>query len=149
MREFKMKKVWVVVANSSLAKIYRAENAQTLVEHGILFHDESHLPARELVSDSMGRETNFRAFGSDTYQPKTPIKLKEALLFADIVAHFLEEGCNCGECERIYIVAKPPFLGHLRQSLHPNVAKLVGSEIHKDLTQLKPQEVREYLPPIL
>jgi protein required for attachment to host cells len=144
-----MKKVWVVVANSSQAKIYKVENGQVLVEHGIFFHDESRLPGRELVSDGYGRETNTMIYGSDTYQQKTPVKLKESLLFADVIAHFLEEGYNSGAYERIYIVSKPPFLGHLRQSFHPNVAKLVEAEIHKDLTQLRPEEVREYLPPVL
>lgn len=144
-----MKKVWVVVANSSQAKIYRAENAQTLVEHGLFFNDEIHLPARDVVSDKQGREQSYGLYGSDTYEAKTSLKTKEALSFAETIAHFLEQGCTKGECVRIHIVAKPPFLGYLRQCLHPNVAKLVGSEIHKDLTQLKPEEIREYLPPVL
>jgi len=115
----------------------------------MFFHDESHLPARELVSDRYGRESNSQMHGSDSYEQKTPIKLKEALFFADTLAQFLEKSCNSGECEKIYLVAKPPFLGHLRQSLHPNTAKLIRSEIHKDLTQSKPEEIREYLPPVL
>jgi len=144
-----MKKVWVVVANSSLSKIYRAENTNVLIEHGIFFHDESHLPVHELLSDRQGRETNKGMCGGDTYEARTPTKLKEALHFAEQIAHFLEKGYNAGEYEKVYIVAKPPFLGHLRQFLHPNVAKLVGAEIHKDLTQLRPEEVREYLPSAL
>jgi protein required for attachment to host cells len=144
-----MRKVWVVVANSGLAKIYRAENRTILVEHGIFFHEESHLPARELVSDHHGRETQRKGYGSESMEAKTPLKMKEALLFAVQIARFLEEGYNKKEYERLYIIAKPPFLGYLRQSLHHNVAKLVDSEIHKDLTQSKPEEVRDYLPPVL
>lgn len=144
-----MKKVWVVVANSSQAKVYRAEHLQVLVEHGIFFHDESRMAARDLVSDNSGRENNTMRPGGDTYEPKTSIKLKESVNFADILANFLETGHNDGHFERLYIVAKPPFLGHLRQALTPNVSKVVESEIHKDLTHLSPGEVREYLPPVL
>jgi protein required for attachment to host cells len=143
-----MKKVWVVVANSSQAKIYKAENTNELIEHGLFFHDESRLPGRELVSDGQGRETNVH-ISSDTYQAKTSPRLKEFLSFAETLAEFLEQGYNSGKCEKIYIIASPTFLGHLRQSLHPNVAKLVESEIPKDLTQSRPEQVREYLPPVL
>lgn len=144
-----MKKIWVVVANSSQAKVYRINESQHLVEHGFFYHDESHLPASELVSDRMGHETSHNASGGNSYQPKTSLKLKEALLFADSLSLFLEKGCNAGEYDCLYLVAKPPFLGHLRDSLHSNVTKLVSSEIHKDLTHLKPDELRTYLPPIL
>jgi len=141
-----MKKVWVVAANSSEAKIYRAENTDVLIEHARLFHDESRLPGRELSSDGPGRESGAQMAGSDTYDQKTSPKLKEYILFAEILAHFLEEGYKMGHYERVYIFAKAPFLGHLRQSLSPHVAQLVHLEINKDLTKAKPEEIREYLP---
>lgn len=144
-----MKKIWIVVANSSQAKIYRAENVNHLVEHGFFFHDESHMPARDLVSDKKGRETSHNASTTNTYEPKTTIKTKEGMIFAENLASFLEKGCASGECERIHIIAKSPFLGYLRQSLQPNVVQLIGSEIQKDLTQLTAEEIREYLPPVL
>lgn len=145
-----MRKVWIVVANSSQSKVYRAENAQHLVEHVIFFSEESHLFVHELVSDKEGRETNsMGSWGADSYEPKTPVKRKEANFFAETIAHFLEKGCNSGECERIYMIAKAPFLGYLRDALTPHVAKLVHAEINKDLTQLRPEAIREYLPPAL
>ncbi len=146
-----MKKVWIVVASSSQAKIYRADGGHTLVEHAILFHDESLLPAHELVSDraGRGRESNTQKFGSDTYDPKTSPKMKESQQFAEIISDILERGFNAKSFEKVYIVAKAPFLGFLRSAITPHVAKLVETEIHKDLTQLRPDQIREYLPHIL
>jgi protein required for attachment to host cells len=144
-----MKKVWVVVANSSEAKIYRAENKDILVEHGMLFHDESRLPGRELVSDGPGRENASQLSGGDTYDQKTSPRLKEALFFADSLAHFLEEGHRSGHFNKLYVIAKPPFLGHLRESLSPHVASAIETEIHKDLTKETIDAIREYLPYIL
>jgi protein required for attachment to host cells len=141
-----MRKVWIVVANSSEAKIYRAENAENLVEHGMLFHDESRMAGRDLVSDGSGREGFSQMVGTDTYDKKTSPKIKEYIIFAEILANFLEEGYRNGQCDRIYLIAKAPFLGHLRQSLSPHVAQLVESEIHKDLTKAKADEIRGYLP---
>lgn len=144
-----MRKVWIVVANSSVSKVYYAESMNTLSEQRIFFHEEGHLTKRDLISDRQGRATQRGVYGTDTMEEQTPIKVKEATHFAERIAKFLEEKFNAGECERIYLIAKPPFLGFLRQSLHPNVAKLVTSEVLKDLTQLRPEEIREYLPPVL
>ena len=145
-----MRKVWILVANSSQAKIFRAEEgSQVLVVHGVFFHDDSRLMNHDLVSDGSGRESVSMMSGSDTYDPKTSPKMKEAHLFANELADFLQKGLNKGEYERVYIVAKPPFLGYLRQSMTPNVAKTVVSEIHKDLPLATSEEIREYLPPLL
>lgn len=144
-----MNKIWIVVANSSESKIYRAENRHTLVEHGRFYHDESRLPASDLVSDRPGCETYRGAYGGDTMQGRTPLKTKEGMLFAHQLAQYLERECEDGKCEHLYIVAKASFLGYLREVLHPNVAKLVKAEINKDLTHLKPEEILEYLPPVL
>jgi protein required for attachment to host cells len=144
-----MKKIWIVVANSTYSHIYRAENNQKLVEIKYLEHLESHMRARELVSDSQGRSTNVSLYGSDTMEDKTSLKDKESMHFADQIITFLEEGCKNGECERIYIISKAPFLGNLRAALPPLLAKLVHAEISKDLTQLTADQVREYLPPVL
>ncbi len=147
--ESKMRKVWIVVANSTQAKIYQAESANKLVEKKFMEHVEGHLRASELVSDGQGRTTNTQMFGSDTYQAKTPVKMKEAIRFSDQIVEFLENIYNSGDCERLYIIAKAPFLSHLRDSLSPNLAKLVHKEIGKDLTQLTADQVREYLPPAI
>ncbi len=144
-----MRKVWIVVANGSQSKIYRAENVNTLVELKEFRHEEGHLKRDELNSDRPGRMTSRGGFGTDTMEEKTPPKVKEANNFAQEIARYLEEGCTSGECDRIYLIAKPPFLGHIRQSLNPNVSKLVESEVNKDLTQMRPEEIREYLPPVL
>ncbi|NGX61689.1 MAG: hypothetical protein K940chlam9_01178 [Chlamydiae bacterium] len=144
-----MRKVWIVVANSSQAKIFRAENVQTLVEYKSFVHEESQEPSRELTSDRQGRQTSRVGYGTDTYQEQTTTKAKEQSQFAHEIADFLAQGYHSGEYERLYLISKPPFLGYLRQCLNGNVSKLVESEIQKDLTQLKPGQIREYLPPVL
>ena len=144
-----MRKVWVVVANRSDSKIYRAENVNTLVEHKSLTHKEAHLNDHDLIADGPGRTGQKGVHGSDTLSEKTTQQDKEAKIFATEIASFLEQGYNSGECERVYLVAKAPFLGFLRESLHPNVVKMVESEIHKDIVDQRPEQIREYLPPVL
>lgn len=144
-----MRKIWIVVANSTYSKIYRAEDTRKIVEFKTLEHLEGHMKAQELVSDNQGRNTNSKTYGTDTMGDKLTLKTKESMHFADQIVAFLDEGWKNGECERLYIISKAPFLGHLRESLPPHLAKMVHSEINKDLTQLTAEQVREYLPPAL
>lgn len=144
-----MRKVWIVVANKCIARIYHAENVKTLVEHKCFEHAEAHEPARELMSDHLGRATQKGFVGSDTMDVHTSLKAKEATIFARQLSSFLQESFNAGEFEALYIVAKVPFLGFLREVFPPGITKLIKSEINKDLTHMTPAEIREYLPPVL
>lgn len=147
-----MKKIWIIVANAGQSKVYRAESSQLLVEHALFFNDESHSNVHELVSDKQGREANpiaRKGWNTNTYEPKTDIKDKVALSFANTLVQFFEEKLKAGECERIYLIVKPPFLSCLKDAMPPNIAKLIHEEIHKDLTHLSPKEILEYLPPAL
>jgi len=143
-----MRKVWVVVANSCESKIYHC-NANKLVELKSFVHEEGHLHAKDIVSDKKGRNTERGVYGSDTMEEKTPLKLKEADQFAHKIGKFLEEGWNSKAFERLYVIAKPPFLSNLRHSLSDHVSSAIHSEIHKDLIHMRPDEIREYLPLVL
>lgn len=143
-----MRKIWVVVANSSTAKIY-VNNAHKLVEKKSLEHIESHLRDQDLVSDAPGETTSLMSYGPHPMAQKTPPRVKERHLFGDQVVDFLEKGLKAGEFERLYLIANSAFLGYLRQILSEHVRKLIALEIPKDLTHLKPEEIREYLPPVL
>lgn len=143
-----MKKTWILVANRSDAKIYKAETSCGLVEHKSLTHAAAHLHDSEIISDASGCMSR-RGLGSETLSPKKTVQEKEAISFAKEIAAFLEQGCHAQECEKLYIIAKAPFLGFLRHELHPNVVKIVEAEIQKDIVNFNLEEIRSYLPKIL
>lgn len=144
-----MRKVWIVVANGSQASIYRAENLSHLIEVEHFNHEEAHMKKSEFNSDRPGRATQRKGYGTDTMEEKTPPKEKEHLHFATTLANYLTTHFHKSSFERLYLVSSLPFLGHLRLALDPNVSKLVASEIGKDLTQSRPEQIRDYLPPVL
>lgn len=143
-----MKKIWIVVANRSDAKIYQAENRHKLIEHTSLTHQEAHLHDRDIISDSAGCISRH-GHSSETLSRKTTVQDKESALFAKEIAGLLEKSCNSGECEKIYIISKVPFLSFLRESLSPNVIKLIEAEIQKDIVDFNAEKIRSYLPDIL
>lgn len=144
-----MRKVWVVVANGWRAKIYEALNVNTLVEKRSFEHVESKLPNHELVSDRPGLATERLGNVSRTVGFKCEPKLKEKMYFAKEVAHELSKGFHEGKFERLYLIANPEFLSHIREHLNENIMKLVNGEIQKDLTLLDSGQIRDYLPPVL
>lgn len=141
-----MRKVWIVVANNTEATIYKAEDVKKLVALKSFQHEEGRLPCHELVSDRPGRATSHGKYGSSSLEEKTSPKTTENHHFARTLAHFLEEGHNKGEYERLYLVVKPPFLGHLHACLPHTVSQKVESEVHKDVVHLRPEQIRDYLP---
>lgn len=144
-----MRKVWILVANSADAKIFRADSVKKLTEIHDFKHIESQMPAHDLVSDRPGTATNKSSYGTHMFQERTPQKVKEKNNFAHEIADYLREELNKGSFERLYFIAPPNFLGALRGAVEPSVAKLVFAEIEKDVPYLKPEEILKYLPPTL
>jgi len=143
------KETWVLVANSSVAKIYKAENNQTLKEIANLEHPESRLPEHELVSSRPGRSFDSLGKGRHAMEQQTSPHMQEFMLFARELTQLLEEAFSKGKIGRLYVVANPQFLGLLRQSFSHHLASLVASEVDKDMTHLKPAEIRTHLPLVL
>jgi protein required for attachment to host cells len=140
------KESWLVVANSSIARIYKIEKKHDLFEIKVLEHPESRLHNLDLVSDKPGRDFESAGIGKHSLEPKTLPKRQEFALFAKSIADYLENARNQGEFDTLYVAANPSLLGLLRQSLHPNTAKLLKGEVDKDLTLLKPRDIPTHLP---
>ena len=139
-------KKWLVVANSSLARIYKVEKQKALVEVELLEHPESRLHNRELVSDKPGRDFESVGRARHSLEPRSTPQQLEFNLFAKELSAYLETARNNGEFESLYIAASPTLLGLLRLSLSPNTAKLVKGEVDKDMTHMNPDEIMTHAP---
>lgn len=144
-----MRKVWIVVANRSQVRVFRAENTHKLVEIKTLDHKEGHEQARDLQSDRKGRTNNRKGFGVDTMEAKTSAETKESVVFATEIAQMLEEGEKAKAFERLYLIANPPFVSILKDAMKSALTKMIQGEVHKDLARCSPEQIREYLPPVL
>ena len=139
---------WVVVADSSRARIFKAESALgPLQELATLAHPEGRLHAQELTSDLPGRAFDSSGLGGrHALEQNIDPKENEALKFARQVAEYLENGQSENQFARLVLVAAPKFLGHLRQSLSNGVVALVSQEIDKNLVQQSTEDIRRHLP---
>jgi protein required for attachment to host cells len=139
------KDCWLVVANSSLARIFKIEKKHELKEIATLEHPESRLHNLDLVSDKPGRDFESAGIGRHSLEPKVLPKRQEFAIFAKTIANYLESAHQQGEFETLYLAASPSLLGLLRQALSPHIAKLIKGESDKDMTHLPPQQIPAHL----
>lgn len=139
------KESWIIVANSSVARIYKLEKMH-LEEIDTLIHPASRMHNRDLVGDKPGRD--FESMGTlrHSLEPHHTPHEQELRLFAKELAQYLEAARNRNAIEKLYLAASPIMLGLVRESLDASTAKLISGEINKDLTQLKPEEITGHFP---
>lgn len=137
--------IWVVVADSCKAKIFRVVKFPKLEEIAYLEHPESRLHNQDLVSSKPGR--GFQSVGNSrsAYQQETEPKQVESIKFATEVAQHLYVASNKGEFSKLYLFAEPSFLGLLRQHLHPQIQKHIAAEVPKELTSSSIESIEHHL----
>lgn len=140
-----MAKTWILVAESSRAKIYRTDNRNDpLQEVEDLVHPQSRQHEKEMSSDLPGSNKGGGA-SHHHFDEATSIKEHEVTLFAKQVAERLETGRSKGDFYKLIIVAAPSFLGHLRKCLSSETVKLVSEEINKNLLQHSPADIHQHV----
>lgn len=143
------KETWILVANGSLAKIFKIEKNKILTEIKQLTHPASRQHEGDLVSSKPGRTFNSVGVLRHAYEPPQTQKVQEFNNFAKDLSEYLDTAREEGQYDRLYIAASPTFLGLLRQNLSQSTSKLVAGEVDKDMTHMPTAEIREHLPPVV
>jgi protein required for attachment to host cells len=143
------KEIWVLVANSSFARIYKVEKNHTLVELEVFEHPESRLHEMDLTSGKPGRVFDRFGGGRHAMEQQTSPKMNEFMIFAKQLSSHLDTARNKGTFGKLYIAASPLFLGLLRQEISSLTAELIAGEVPKDMTHVTKEEIVENLPPII
>jgi protein required for attachment to host cells len=140
-----MQKKWVVVAESSRARIFETMGFnQPLREIQDLAHPEGRLPARELKSDRPARIFRGREQEKHPVSPHVEPRRQEAINFARQIADLLENAGAKGEYNELILIAAPEFLGILRENLNPATEKRVVKTVNKNIVHQDEATIREY-----
>src|SRR5690606_22343374 len=123
--EVVMENIWVVVADSGRARLFRAENITSpLQEARDLVNPDSRLAQRELLTDGPGR-----AIATGGNHEQRSEKDHQARRFAGEVIDEVERLRARGELERMHVIAAPEFLGRLREHYPPPLRKCVVEKV--------------------
>ena len=137
-----MSKTWVVVAESSRAKIFELENRNApLVEIQGFAHTPSRLHQKELTSDLPGRTP-----GRHKLIQQTTTKENASNEFARSIRNHLSAARSKGKFNKLIIMSPPSFLGRLRKQLGSAINKCVISEIDKNLVRHSTDDIQAHLP---
>lgn len=136
-------KSWILVANSSQAKIFESENLRNkeLKLLRDIEHPESREKGSDLISDRPGHyQTSHMA--RSAYEKNDP-KDVAAENFAIEVAGLLQDGHNKNKYEQLVIVSAPQFYGLLNKHMHFTAKN--SEHISKDYTKCTEQELSQHL----
>lgn len=142
-----MPTTWVVVADSAAARIFRAPSPTgPLEEFESYAHAEGRAHARDLAADEPGRSFDSIGVGRHAVEPRVDPKEQEKAGFAKLIADRVRSARGKGECHRLFLVAPPEFLGHLRAALDGETRRLVEGEFGLNIVRLRPEQIRAKLP---
>jgi protein required for attachment to host cells len=132
----------IIVADAVRARIFRTKKGlKNLTEQEDVIHVESRRRNGELDAGAAGR-TGDQA---STLDSRTSTKEREERAFARQLGRHVKELYNQDRFEELILVAAPRFLGMLRESLPTPVDKLESRAIPKEVIQLSPAELAEYI----
>lgn len=132
-----MKNQWIVVANASIARIFRRDTpADPLIAVAVLDHPASRQKGSELSRDRAGQEGNDQSHTGAHYEPRTDVRRKEHQRFAHEVARYLDAAYERREFGSLCLYAAPAFLGELKQELGDSVRRHTEMAVDSDYTAL-------------
>lgn len=142
-----MKKVWILVADSSRARFFGVDAANSsLTEMKDLMHPEARMHEQKLTSDLPGSQAGGSVGSHHGVASEKSPKDNEALIFVREISRFLEDAQNNQEYDELIVIAAPSFLGLMRENLTADVSKHIILEIDKNLVKHSTDEIYQHLP---
>lgn len=140
--------IWVLTADRRRARIFSTDrpHSQTLTEIETFFHPESALQEHELVEPRPGRNRNIFGGGSHGLDSRSSEKQKSVKTFVKDLVDRLEKDYHHGRYSKLVVVAAPDMLGEIRHHMSSTLRQHVTYELDKDLTTLRPDQLRNHLP---
>jgi len=127
-----MDKTWVVVADSSHARIFQLrDDRQALDELEDLSNAPGRADNRQLQTDA-NAQFNSPSGAHHSYQPQEDAVQHEVHQFARKLGHRLSTAAAQNKYQQLCLIAAPKFLGLLRDSLDKPVRRLVVAELDKN-----------------
>lgn len=138
---------WVVVADSTRARIFQAaENSEILTEM-----EDFHNPAARMEEQELRNAAKGHFFGSPegspghSAEPRTSSLEHSVAVFSKVIADYLLKAHQENRFGSLALVADPDFLGHLRSHMPTMLKHTVTQDLNKDLADWSVSELQTYL----
>lgn len=136
-----MELTWIVVADSSHARIFQLRDGQLPAEEiEDLANPLGRADNKQVASDGHGQFAGPDGHGNTAPRVEEPVQ-HEVRQFAREIARQLDTAAARQRFQHLALVAAPRFLGLLRDSLDKQTRKLVTAEVAKNVAALPRSEL--------
>lgn len=143
--------IWILTADRRRARIFSADrpHSQELNEIQSFFQPDAAFQDRELVEPAPGRNSGGGLGTRHGMDSRSSEREKSTTHFVRDIIRQVEKAHHNGEFSKLVLVASPDMLGEIRNQMSSNLRQDVTYELDKELTELRPNELRGYLPKAL
>lgn len=133
------KHLYILVADSGRAKVFRAETPLASLE---TVYDKLNYRGRQKVSEVYADRAGRQQTGSGGYHSFAGEReTHEDERFSRELCKFLCDEYQRGKFDTLILTAPPPFMGQLRKHLRKTCRKVLLNTIDKDLVKLSEQDI--------
>jgi protein required for attachment to host cells len=132
---------WLLVANRTRARILEIESERDRpIERATFVNPAGRAHERDLESDAAGR---FYGKGEQAHSATASESLGEHEIdrFVIDLREYVDRARSERRFERLWLIAAPALLGHLRNAFPKPLRQRVDLEVDKDLTIEKPEDI--------
>ena len=141
----KKTRLWYVIADGGRARFVARDDKGAFRTVVSFVAAEMHERARDLGLDRPARVMESASPARHAIEPRRDLHAAAKEDFIKIVAEQIEAEHDRGQFDKLMLVAPPGVLTELKKALSKPVAKLVASDLQKDLTKVPDHDLTGHL----
>lgn len=141
----KKARLWYVIADGGRARFVARDDNGAFRTVQSFVATELHERSRDLGLDRPARVKESASPARHAIEPRRDLKEAAKEDFIRIVAEEIEAGHGRGQFDKLVLVAPPGVLTELKNALSKPIAKIVASDLQKDLTKVPDHDLVAHL----
>ena len=141
----KKAKLWYVIADGGRARFVTRDDKGAFRTVSSFVSTELHARASDLGLDRPARVKESASPARHALEPRRDLKEAAKEDFIKVVAEQLDAEHGRGQFDKLVLVAPPGVLTELKKALAKPLAKIVASDLQKDLTKIPDHDLTEHL----
>jgi protein required for attachment to host cells len=140
-------KIWYVIADGGRARFVARDESGAFRTVVSFVAAELHERSHDLGLDRPPRVKESANAARHAIEPRRDLHQAAKEDFVKLVAEQLDEEHGRGQFDRLVLVAPARVLTELKEKLSKPIAKIVVSDLQKDLTKIPDHDLTEHLTP--
>jgi protein required for attachment to host cells len=141
-------KIWYVIADGGRARFVARDETGAFRTVLSFVASELHQRSHDLGLDRPARAKESASPARHAIEPRRDLHQAAKEDFVKLVAEQLDEEHGRYQFDGLVLIAPPRVLTELKEKLSASMAKLVVSDLQKDLTKVPDHDLTEHLAPV-